>query len=305
MKDRIIVGTRESPLALSQTNDVVEVLKRLLPNVRCEIVKIRTKGDKMHDSGIAPVEGKSMYTEEIEMALTKGEIDVAIHSMKDLTTDLQNDLVIAAVPERVNPRDVLVSRRKIKFGELPAGARVGTSSPRRKSQLLAARGDLEIINMHGNVDTRLRKLKEGEYDAIVLAAAGLIRLGLEKHATEFLSTEVMLPAVGQGALAVETRANDDAVRKLLSQIDHEPSRRAVEAERVFARRLGATCHTPIAAYARIESRKFVIDGMVATPSGSMLIRSRAVSDAPNANKIGEELAETLLSKGAEALLEAA
>jgi len=305
MKRRILVGTRGSSLALAQTSHVVESLRKLEPSVQYQVVPIKTRGDKMHDVGTTAVEGKSLFTKEIEDSLIKGQVDMAVHSMKDLTTDLPTGLVIAAVPERANPRDVLISRDKKKFEQLPGRARVGTSSARRKAQLLAARGDLEIVDMHGNVDTRLRKLEKGEYDAIVLAAAGLIRLGLGKHATEFLSTEVVLPAVGQGALAIQSRDGDSEMRDLLSHLDHKPTRRAIEAERAFARRLSANCRTPIAAYARLEDGKLAIDGMVASPTGKLLVRSRIISDNPDAGKVGEELAESLLEKGAEIVLEAA
>lgn len=301
----MLVGTRRSSLALAQTNQVIDSLKKFVPNIRYEVVPIRTRGDKIQDLGTTAVEGKSMFTKEIEEALIKGQIDMAIHSMKDLTTDLPTGLVIGAVPERANPRDVLVSRNKKKFDQLQEGARVGTSSARRKTQLLAARADLEILGMHGNVDTRLRKLDRGEYDAIVLAAAGLIRLGLEKRATEYLSTDIMLPAVGQGALAIQSREDDHEIGQLLSNIDDKPTRRAVEAERAFARKLGADCRTPVAAYARAESGKLAIDGMIAARSGKMLVRSRIVSDNPDAEKVGEELAQTLLSKGAATVLEGA
>ncbi len=305
MKQRILIGTRGSSLALAQTNQILDSLRKVAPNLRYDVIPIKTKGDKMHDVGTTAVEGKSLFTKEIEESLIEGKVDMAVHSMKDLTTDLPAGLVIAAVPERINPHDVLVSRNRKKFEQLPARSRVGTSSARRKAQLLAARGDLEILDMHGNVDTRLRKLESGEYDAIVLAAAGLIRLGLEKHATEFLSTKVMLPAVGQGALAVQSRENDSEIRDLLSRIDHKPTRRAVEAERAFARKLGADCRTPIAAYARLEDGKLAIDGLVALPSGKILVRSRIISDNPDAEKVGEELAESLLEKGAGIVLEAA
>ena len=303
--NRLLIGTRGSALALAQTNEIVEALKRIAPGIHCDIVQIRTKGDKMHEQGTTAQEGKSMYTEEIEDALTAEKIDIAVHSMKDLTTDLPKGLVIAAVPERLNPRDVLISKNKTKLDQLPGEARVGTSSPRRKAQLSARRGDFEIVDMHGNVDTRLKKLEKGECDAIVLAAAGLIRLKLERNVTEYLSPDVMLPAVGQGALAVETRESASEIRELLSKITHEPTRMAVEAERAFARRLGADCRTPIAAYARIEARKLVINGLVATPNGSMLVRSRIASEDLVPEKVGQELAEILLNKGAAAILEAA
>jgi hydroxymethylbilane synthase len=305
MKNRLLVGTRGSTLALAQTNEVIEALKRIEPHIRCDIVEIRTKGDRLHEQGASVPEGKSMYTEEIEDALTAEKVDIAVHSMKDLTTDLPKGLIIAAVPERVNPRDVLISRNKVKLDQLPGKARVGTSSPRRKAQLSARRGDLEVVDMHGNVDTRLKKLKKGEFDAIVLAAAGLIRLRLERNVTEYLSPEVMLPAVGQGALAVETRESASELRELLSKINDESTRMAVEAERAFAKRLGADCRTPIAAYARIEAGKLVINGLVATPNGSMLVRSQIASKDIVPEKVGQELAEVLLDKGAAAILEAA
>lgn len=305
MRHRLLVGTRGSTLALIQVDQVILAMKKIDSNLSYGVVTISTRGDKLHDRGATVIDGKTMYTEELEEALAAQKIDIAVHSMKDLTTELPRSLAIAAVPERVNPRDVLISRDGTKFSKLPARTRVGTSSPRRKSQLLAARGDLEVLDMHGNVDTRLKKLHAGEFDAIVLAAAGLIRLGLEKKATEYLSTDTMLPAVGQGALAIETRENDTEVRELLSKIDHQPTRKAVTAERAFARRLDANCHTPVAAYARTESGKLIIDGLVATRNGSMLLKSRVASQNPNADEVGIELAEILLSKGASAILEAA
>jgi len=282
---------------------MVDSLKKIAPHIRCEIVPIKTQGDKMHDSGTVRIEGKSLFTKEIEDSLIRGEVDLAVHSMKDLTTDLPSGLLIAAVPERANPRDVLISQNK-KFQQLDGGARIGTSSVRRKAQLLAARGDLEIVEMHGNIDTRLRKLEKSDCDALVLAAAGLIRLGLEGRVTEFFSPNLMLPAVGQGALAVQSREDDAEIRALLSKLDHEPTRRAIEAERGFAKRLGANCQTPIAAYAKLENGKLAIDGMVAAVSGRLVLRGRLVSDNPSAEKAGEELAESLLKKGAEIVLEA-
>jgi len=303
MKQHLRIGTRGSSLALAQTKEIVDSLKKIAPHVRCEVVSIKTQGDKMHDTGTVRVEGKSLFTKEIEDSLIQGEVDLAVHSMKDLTTDIPQGLLIAAVPERVNPRDVLISRSR-KFQQLEGGARIGTSSVRRKAQLLAARSDLEIVEMHGNIDTRLRKLEKGDCDALVLAAAGLIRLGLDGRVTEFLSPNVMLPAVGQGALAVQSREDDAEIRTLLSKLDHGSTHSAIEAERGFARRLGANCQTPIAAYARLESGKLIIDGMVAAASGKLVLRGRLVSDSPTPEKAGEELAESLLKKGAEIVLEA-
>jgi hydroxymethylbilane synthase len=301
----VLVGTRGSPLALAQTKQVIDSLEKYSPSIRYEVVPIRTRGDETQALGTIPVEGKSVYTKEIEEALIEKQIDIAVHSMKDLTTDLPTGIVIGAVPERADPRDILISRNREKLDQLQARARIGTGSPRRKAQLLAARADLEILDIRGNVETRIHKLEKSQYDAIILAAAGLIRLGLERRITEYLPTDIMLPAVGQAALAIHCRASDHEMRRTLSNIDDKPARRAVEAERAFARRLGADCRTPVAAYAKTESGRLVIDGMVAAENGKILVRSRIVSDNPNAEKVGEELAQTLLSKGAATVLEVA
>ena len=301
---RILFGSRGSTLALAQTNLVIALLKKQTPTLQYRVVPIKTRGDTIHEKAGATVDNKSLFTKEIEDALLKVEVDVAVHSMKDLTTELPDGLAITAVPERADHRDALISRSKRKLGQLPGGAKMGTSSPRRKTQLLAARSDLQIIDVHGNVDTRLRKLRNGECDAIILAAAGLDRLGLERNVTELLSTEVMLPAVGQGALAIQSRENDDEMGALLRHIDHEPTRRAVEAERAFARRLGANCRTPIAAYARTTGAKLTIEGLVSSLDGRKVMRGRIASDKPDATKVGEELADSLLKQGAQLVLEA-
>ena len=305
MRNHIRVGTRGSQLALIQAELVVGMLKRTTEEIRCEVVPIRTSGDRPRESESTTIRDKSVFTKEIEDALLAEKIDLAVHSMKDMTTEQPQGLLIGAIPLRENPRDVLISRTKKKLQALQGGAKIGTSSSRRIAQLLAARNDFEIIEMHGNVDTRLKKLEKGDCDAIVLAAAGLIRLGLEKHATEFLSTEIMLPAVGQGALAIECRETDSEIQAMLTKVDDRQSRSAVEAERAFARRLGADCHTPIAAYAKADSQKLTIDGMVAAATGRMLLRGRLIGNATDSEKVGVELAESLLNKGAEAILEAA
>jgi len=303
MKNIIRIGTRGSRLAIVQTTEVIEDLKRVVPDVKCEIVRIRTKGDTMHELGTG-VDVKSLFTQEIEEALIEGRIDIAVHSMKDLTTNTSDGITIAAVPKRNNPHDVLVSRENRKLSQLQPGARVGTSSPRRRAQLLAARGDLQIVDMRGNVDTRLRKLSSGDADAIILAAAGLERLNLSRYATEIVRTSLIIPAVGQGALAVQSRENDQEIKELVIKIDHPFTRREIEAERAFAKKLGANCRTPIAAYARSDSSRLTVEGMVASPSGRMLVRGRITSDNANSSNIGEELAESLLDKGAQAVLEA-
>jgi hydroxymethylbilane synthase len=302
VRNHIIVGTRGSALALAQTKQIIQKLMELKLNFHFEVAEIKTKGDNMRDLGESALDGKRLFTKEIEESLLNKEIRIAVHSMKDLTTELPTGLKIAAVPQRADHRDALISRDKRKFEQLSGGARVGTSSPRRRTQLLAARNDLHVLDMHGNVDTRLRKLEAGEYDAIIVAAAGLERLGMEKRATELLSTRVMLPAVAQGALAVETREDDEEMVELLSRINHEPTRRAVEAERAFARKLGANCRTPIAAFATVHETKLRIDGMVASSDGRMLLRTQLISDKSDPKKVGEELAESLLSKGAQLVL---
>ncbi len=305
MKNPIIVGTRGSALALAQTKQIIEALKKLELNFRFEVAAIKTQGDNRRDSAAGALNSKRLFTREIEESLLDKKIRIAVHSMKDLTAELPTGLKIAAVPQRADHRDALISRDKQKFEQLSGGARVGTSSPRRRTQLLAARNDLRILEMHGNVDTRLRKLDAGEYDAIIVAAAGLSRLGMERRATELLSTRIMLPAIGQGALAVEIREDDEEMVELLSRINHEPTHRAVEAERAFARKLGANCQTPIAAFATVHEVKLTIDGMVASSDGRLLLRTKLISDKSDPKKVGEELAESLLSKGAQLVLEAA
>ena len=304
MKGKILVGSRGSALALAQANEVISAIREITPGVTCEIVAIKPKGDKLHESGDSPVEGKSSFTKEIEDSLLKGEVQMAVHSMKDVPADLPSGLMIAAVPRRADHRDVLISRSKRKFDALPGGARIGTSSPRRRTQLLAARSDINVEDVHGNVDTRLRKLDGGSYDAIVLAAAGLARLGFERRITEYLSIKTMLPAIGQGALAIETRKDDHETMQLVSRLDDRSTRQAVEAERGFARRLSASCRTPIAAFARVQDGKLAIDGMVSSADGRMLLRGQHVSDRTDTENVGEELAESLLKKGAQLVLEA-
>lgn len=304
MRNQILVGSRGSALALAQANEAVRELRQFTPGINYRVVSISTKGDILQESKEKIFEGKGVFTREIEDALLKDETQIAIHSMKDLGAELPPRLTIAAVPRRADHRDALITRSKEKLERLPGGARIGTSSPRRRTQLLSARSDLQVLDMRGNVDTRLRKLDGGSCDAIVLAAAGLMRLGLEKRVTEFLSTRIMLPAIGQGAIAIETRKDDFETTELVSRLDDKPTRRAVEAERAFARKLGANCRTPIAAYAKAEGAKLAIDGMVSSSDGRMLLRSQLVSTAPDAEKVGEELAESLLRKGAQFVLEA-
>jgi hydroxymethylbilane synthase len=303
VRNEILVGSRGSRLALAQANEVVKALKEFSSHHKYRVIPIRTTGDKLPESRENPAEGKGVFTKEIEESLLKGEIQLAVHSMKDLVTDLPPGLTVAAVPRRADHRDALVSRSKENLNRLPGGASIGTSSPRRRTQLLANRNDLQVLEMHGNVETRLRKLESGDYDGIVLAAAGLTRLGLAKHVTEFLPTRVMLPAIGQGAIAVEAREDDVDTVELVSCLEDKSTRRAVEAERAFARKLGANCRTPIAAYARFENGELAIEGMVSSADGRMLLRSQLLSTNPRPESVGEELAESLLAKGAQLILE--
>ena len=305
MRNQILVGSRGSELAIAQASEVLKALRESAPHCNYRLVSIKTTGDKLAESRESMFEGKGVFTKEIEDSLLKGEVQMAIHSMKDLATELPPGLTIAAVPRRANHRDALISRSKEKLDRLPAGAAIGTSSPRRRTQLLAARSDLQVLEMRGNVDTRLHKLDSGDYDGIVLAAAGLMRLGLERRVTEFLSSKVMLPAIGQGAIAIEARQDDKATLELVSGLEDKATRQAVEAERAFARKLGANCRTPIAAYARVEGGRFAMDGMVSSADGRMLLRSQLVSTNPKPERVGEELAESLLAKGAQFVLEAA
>jgi hydroxymethylbilane synthase len=304
MIHEITVGTRGSPLAIAQTNQTIYELRQIKPEVRYKIIAIRTGGDNATSwKGKTPK--KEMFTKEIETSLIKNEIDVAVHSVKDLTTQISKGLMIASVPKRLDPRDVMITRRKCKFSQISAKAKIGTSSPRRKAQLLAARSDLEIMELHGNVDTRIRKIRTGQYDAIVLASAGLERLGVKGYYGEVISTDIMLPAVGQGALAIQCREDDKEIRSLVTQINHQPSHESIQAERAFARRLGADCQTPVAAYARYESGHIVIEGMVAAPNGRILVRSRLTSQNEKPEFLGEQLASRLLSQGAQKIMEAA
>jgi hydroxymethylbilane synthase len=305
VRSQILIGSRGSGLALAQANEVISALREFEPQTNYRVVPIKTKGDRVPESRESSFEGKGVFTKEIEDSLLKDEIQIAIHSMKDLGTELPAGLTIAAVPHRADHRDALVSRSREKLDQLPAGASVGTSSPRRRTQLLAARSDLQVSDVRGNVDTRLRKLDSGGYDAIVLAAAGLVRLGFEKRVTEYLSTKIMLPAIGQGAIAIEAREDDVETAKLISRLDDKSTHQAVKAERAFARRLGANCRTPIAAYGRVEGGRLAIDGMVSSADGRMLLRSQLVSANQKPEKVGEELAESLLGKGAQLILEAA
>lgn len=292
----LIVGTRGSALARWQTAWVIERLTAAWPELDCSIKLFHTVGDKILDKPLPEIGGKGLFTEELENALQSGEIDLAVHSLKDLPIDNAPGLTLGAIGEREDARDVLISREKYTLAILPRGARVGTSSLRRSAQLLATRPDLKLWPLRGNVDTRIHKALSGEYDAIILAAAGVLRLGLGANITDYLSFEVMLPAPGQGAMAVQCRADDHTTIDLLTPINHLATRAAVTAERAFLNGLGGGCSAPVAAYAQGDN----LIGLVASVDGRRVIRvnGRGVESVA----LGTQLAQEALAQGASELL---
>jgi hydroxymethylbilane synthase len=300
----ITLGTRASALARAQTELVVSLLTAAWPGLACATEVIATAGDRTQASGepLPEIGGKGLFTAELELALREGEIDLAVHSLKDLPTEDAPDVAIGAVTARDDVRDCLVARESRSLAELPEGARVGTSSLRRAAQLRALRPDLDVRSIRGNVDTRMRKVRDGEYEAAVLAAAGVRRLGLESEVAEWLPAETMLPAPGQGALAVQCRADDDAVRALLEPLDHDAARAETTAEREFLRALGGGCAAPVAALAESTATPRVrLQGLVASVDGAEMVR---VSGEGQPRELGERLAKEALSAGADRILAA-
>jgi hydroxymethylbilane synthase len=293
------IGSRGSALALAQADWVKRKVEETGLNV--EITVIKTSGDRFVDRTIQSLGGKGIFTKEIEDALLSREIDLAVHSMKDLPTELPEGLAIAAVPVREDARDVLVSKKDRPLKDLPKGAQLGTGSLRRKSQILNYRSDLAMVPIRGNVDTRLKKLSEQGLDAIVLAAAGLKRLGREDRITEYLTPDICLSAVAQGALAIETR-DDELSRQPVAFLHHDPTFTEVTAERAFLRKLGGGCHLPVAARAFIDGELLNLTGMVAEPDGGRLCRGRIAGPTGQAAALGTELAERLIRDGAGEML---
>ena len=294
---RFIIGTRGSRLALWQANWVKARLEEQYGGGRVDLEIIRTQGDKRTDVPLAKIGRKGLFTKEIEWALLDGRVDLAVHSMKDLPTALPKGLKIGAVTAREDVRDVLISRDGKALLELPASAKVGTGSMRRRVQLGHVRRDLVFEDLRGNLDTRLRKLWEGQFDAIVLAAAGLERMGWADAITEYISTERCLPAVGQGALGVEIRENDEEVAELVSALEDGDTRWGVMAERSFLATLGGGCQVPIGAWGRVEHGEMVLEGVVAEESGEWVVRGKCRGDRSDAERIGVVLAEELLAEG--------
>jgi len=272
------------------------------PDVLVLLRKIQTSGDKIVDVPLAKIGGKGLFVKEIEEALLAGEIDFAVHSMKDVPAQLPEGLEILCVPPREDPRDALISRAGCSFKDLPQGARVGTASLRRQAQLLNARPDLRIEMLRGNLDTRLRRLKEGRFDAIVLAAAGLRRLAWAQEITEYLDPVVSLPAIGQGALGVEGRSNDHFVRSVLDRLNDQATQTTVTAERAFLHRLEGGCQVPIAAHATLSGGKLLLEGLLASIDGKTVIRDRVQGKSQEAHKLGVQLAERLLARGGDKIL---
>ena len=301
MKDRLVIGSRGSHLALWQTNFVKTNLENLFPDISFEISIIRTTGDEQVASALSKIGDKGLFTRQIEAGLLSGEIDLAVHSLKDLQTEQPEGLRIGAICEREVPNDALVSKNGASIEDLPRNAKVATGSLRRRSQLLHHRPDLEIAEIRGNVPTRLKKFDESDLDGVVLAFAGLKRLGFESRISQILPFNIMLPAVGQGAVAVEVRESDVDVLDVVGQLDHAPTRVCVTAERAFLRTLEGGCQVPIGAYAFIEGGQIVLEGVVGSLDGSIIFREKVTGS--NAETLGIELAEILIEKGAGRLLE--
>ncbi len=302
-KNVIRIGTRGSPLAVWQAEWVRSRLLALHPQYEAELVTIKTTGDKITDVPLARVGGKGLFVKEIETALLEGRIDLAVHSMKDMPAEIPPGLCIGAVPERENPLDVLISRDGNSFENLPRGAHLGSSSLRRGAQVLHARPDIRVHPLRGNLDTRIRKLQTEGLDAIIVAAAGVKRLGLEARITGYLPEHIMLPAIGQGALAIEMRQDDHSTRRLVSPLDHKETRLAVESERAFLGRLEGGCQVPIAACAKVIEDQMELTGLVAEVDGSVLLREVISGTVEHHKKLGVALADHLLDKGGREILE--
>jgi len=303
MNKTIKIGTRGSKLALWQANWVKSALEAQNPALAVELVIIKTKGDKILDVPLAKVGGKGLFVKEIEDALLNGHVDLAVHSMKDMPAEIPQGLCIGAIPEREIPQDVLISKNGHQLSELGAGAHIGTSSLRRASQILHARPDLVIKSLRGNLDTRLKKLETENLDAVILAAAGVKRLGLEDRITEYLDETIMLPAVGQGALCIEIRQNDPVIEPLVAALEHPRTRTVVMGERAFLNRLEGGCQVPMAAYGTVENNTFTLYGLVATLDGATLIKDTLSGPADSSEQIGLDLAERLVSRGAQKIIE--
>ncbi len=302
MKANLIIGTRQSLLALWQSNHIASLLRKQYPDCQVTLKKIVTKGDRILDVPLAQIGGKGLFTKEIETELLDGTVDLAVHSLKDMPTVLPEGLCLTAITTRANVGDAFVSNKYASFSELPQGAVLGTSSLRRKAQLLAVRPDLKIVDLRGNVDTRLRKLDEGQMDAIILAAAGLERLGHADRIREIIPTTVCLPAVGQGALAIECRSDNKEVREMLAFLNDLSTKQATDAERAFLGLIEGGCQVPIGVHAEVENDNVKIEAVIASLDGSKVLRNNITGPAVNAADLGRKLGQQMLTEGGEQIL---
>jgi hydroxymethylbilane synthase len=300
--NRVVIGTRGSDLALWQAEYVRRSLETKFPDTEFEIKIIRTTGDDMLDVSLSKIGDKGLFTRQIEAELLAGEIDLAVHSLKDLQTEQPEGLVIGAVCEREKPNDVLISRDELTLDALPQGAKVATGSLRRRSQLLAYRPDLQIFDIRGNLNTRFRKFDESDLDAMILAYAGVERLGLGERIGQLIPTDVLIPAVGQGSVAVEIRTNDKDVAAIVSRLDHAETRACVTAERALLRKLEGGCQVPIGGYATIEDETLTLDGIVGSLDGKRIFRETRSGQATEPEQLGEYVAQALLDQGADSVL---
>ena len=297
----IAIGTRGSKLAMIQAEELLAKLKEAFPGLKAGLVKITTRGDRYKTTALDKFAGQGIFIKELEKALLEGRIDLAVHSLKDLPTEIPPGLMLAAITARLDPRDVLVSRCGSLF-EFTPGSKIGTGSHRRAVQLLALRSDLKVRNIRGNIDTRLRKVSDGEFDGVIVAAAALIRLGCEDRITEYLPAENFTPAVGQGALGIEARAGDKEISTLLSKINDKATWQAVIAERTFLQELGGGCRAPIAALGIVSGHILKLTGMVASTDGSQILRAAEEGNDSTPEKIGKLLAHKMTGMGALALI---
>jgi hydroxymethylbilane synthase len=303
MNRQLRIGTRGSVLAVTQAEQVAAELRRRYSDLAPVLVKIKTSGDKFVHIPLSRVGGKGLFIKEIEEALQDERVDLAVHSMKDVPTEIASGLSIAAILERKDPSDALISRQGKKLLALPRGARIGTSSLRRQAQLLNHRPDLTVVPLRGNLDTRIRKLRTETLDAVVVAAAGVYRLGRQDEITEILSAEISLPAVGQGALGLEVREEDRKIHNLIAPLNHRASALTVAAERAFLARLGGGCQVPIAAYGQLDGDQLHLTGLVSMPDGTEIVRGERQGPSAHGEEIGITLAEDLLGRGADRILE--
>ena len=297
------IGTRGSKLALTQTNFVADKLKKAIPDAEIEICVIKTSGDIMQDVSLLTIGGQGVFVKELEEALLSQKVDLAVHSMKDVPGDIPEGLTFAAILKREDIRDVLVSRNNIKMEFLPKGAKIGTGSQRRGAQIKAIMPDVNIVPLRGNIDTRLKKIETENLTGVILAAAGMKRMGLAERITQFLPVETMLPAVGQGALGLQIREDDTELAKACAALNDATTAAEVSAERAFLRALGGGCRLPIAALGKLDGQMLTLEGMVAAPNGSTMIREKISGTITDAEEMGKKLAEIILDKGGRRLLD--